>query len=763
MGKMALPAALTWLAAVAWVFAGPLFAGRVLFFRDVSVTYFPDFVFVAGALREGVWPLWHPAADGGAPFLMAYPVHLLLLLAAGPKVTLALSPALHVLLAMAGTGVLARRLGVGPAGAALSGAVFGLSGFMIGSVLYPIFLAAAWAPLAIALFLALVEAPTPRRVAALAVALAVQVSTLGAAAVVQTGLAALVLVPARPSRRAVLASLGAMVLAAVLAAPVLLGSVALLEGTARGQGFEAGVGLSYSAPPGVLMEAVLPRFLGDPHTFSDVGFWGQPLFPGGTPFFLSLYLGPLVLLLAARNGGRDPRLWILVALGVLLSLGAHGPLAPVLEALLQTMRGPVKFFLLTTLGLALLAGRGLDRAERGSPPGRGLLLVPGLLVLALALWAWMVPSAVAAGWAVLVPEAASPRALDVIARQWPHELAVTGALTVGLGLALLLGGGRRVALAGLLVVLDLLRVNGGLSPSAEARFYDLLPQVGALVEEARPEGRFRWFSYGVAHSLPLTWDPAVARQGSDVWLFYLDRQSLLARAHVLEGLEGVFDVDRMGLAPEGSTLAVAETRPERYPEIHERLREANVRWVLAFHPLPEDLVRLRGQAGLPGVREVLRLYEVRRPLPRAFWTRRTTEAGAEPEPEVGYERLDPHTVRLTASTPPGFIVVLDGYHPDWEAEDRSGPVRVQRALGRYQALPTPGGERVVTLRYRPAWLPVALALAALGGVALALLVRREAPVSPLTSAGTARAILSRRVRKATENRTDGTRTELDSV
>ena len=104
MGKRALAAAVTWLAAVAWVFAGPLFAGRVLYYRDVSVTYFPDFVFVAGALHEGVWPLWHPGADGGAPFLMAYPVHLLLLLAGGPAAALALSPALHVLLAMVGDG-----------------------------------------------------------------------------------------------------------------------------------------------------------------------------------------------------------------------------------------------------------------------------------------------------------------------------------------------------------------------------------------------------------------------------------------------------------------------------------------------------------------------------------------------------------------------------------------------------------------------------------------------------------------------------------
>jgi hypothetical protein len=728
MGKLALPAALTWLAAVAWVFAGPLFAGRVLYYRDVGVTYFPDYVFVASALRDGLWPLWHPGADGGAPFLMAYPVDLLLLLLLGAKATLALSPALHVLLAMVGMGALARRLGIGPAGAVLSGAVFGLSGFMLGSVLYPTFLAAAWAPLALALFLALAEEPAPRRVAALALVLALQVSTLGAAIVLQTGLAALVLLPSRPGRRLAAATSAAVGLAALLAAPVLLGALSLLEGTARGRGFGADVALSYSAPLPVLLEAVLPRFLGSPLTFSDVGFWGQPFFPGGTPFFLSLYVGPLVLLLAARTGRREIRLWVLVALGVLSSLGAHGPLGPVLGLLLHPLRGPVKFFLLATLGLSLLAGRGLDRSGPGSVPRRVLLLVPGLVLLALALWTGTAPGSLAGGLDWLVPEDVRPLALHVIAGQWPRELAVTGALALGVGLALI-AGSRWVAVAGLLVVLDLLRVNGGLSPSAESKFYDLLPQVEALVEPARREGPFRWFSYGVAHSPPLTWDPEVARQNSDVWLFYLDRQSLLARTHVLDGLEGAFDVDRMGLAPEGSTLTLAEARPERYREIHGRLRGANVRWVLAFHALPEDLVRLRGEADLPGVREPLRLYELRDPWPRAFWAPARDSEASPPgrgraKATVRYERLDPHTVRLTASTPPGVIVVLDGHHPDWRAEDRSGPVPVLRGAGRRQVLPTPGGEREITLRYCPGWTRLGLALAALALVGLGALARR---------------------------------------
>ena len=70
-------------------------------------------------------------------------------------------------------------------------------------------------------------------------------------------------------------------------------------------------------------------------------------------------------------------------------------------------------------------------------------------------------------------------------------------------------------------------------------------------------------------------------------------------------------------------------------------------------------------------------------------------SGRGDRPAVGRATspMDAHTVRVSAPTPPGFVVVLDGHHPDWTAEDRVGPVPVLRRLGRYRALPTPGGER----------------------------------------------------------------------
>lgn len=713
------------MAAVAWVFAGPLFAARVLYYRDVSVFYYPDFVFVARSLEGGVWPLWHHQADAGAPYVMAYPVHLLLLLAAGARATLAISPPLHILLAMGGAAALARRLGASPLGAAVSGGVFGLSGYMLGAVLFPVFHGAAWAPLVVERFLALVAVPSPRRVAGLALVLAVQAATVGAEAVVATALFALALVPRWPGRRAALATGRSLLLAAALAAPLLFGMAAVLSGSARGRGFAPEVGLSYSTPWPALLEGVLPRFFGDPHTFSDVGYWGQPFYPNGSPYFLSLYLGPVVLALAARAGWRGRgRLWGLAVLGVLISLGVHGPLGPFLAPLMGPLRGVVKFSLLTTLAVALLAGFGVE-PKRGEGSSRSWLqLVPGLLLLALALAAATAPSSLSAALAPLIPAAAGPLARHVIASSWPLDLAVTGAVALCAGLALARGG-RLAALAGLLAILDLLRVNGELNPSADRAFYDLRPPVARAVAAARSEGLFRWFSYGVAHSPPLSWNAAVASRNSDVWLFYLDRQALMPRTNVLDGLEGAFDIDRQGLAPEGSTLAVAEASPALFRQHYDRLRLANVRWVLSFHPLPEDLVSRRDEIRFGEVREPLLLQQLRDPLPRAFWVPRLDGPPGSSRLPVAYERVDPHTVVLRASTPPGFLVVLDGHHPDWKAEDRSAPVPLQVAFGRYQAIPTRGGEAVVTLRYRPAWRALAVGLFGIGGLAVLWLALRR--------------------------------------
>jgi hypothetical protein len=478
-----------------------------------------------------------------------------------------------------------------------------------------------------------------------------------------------------------------------------------------------------------------------------------------------------VLLLAGQARGQR-RLWALAVAGVVLSLGQYGPLGLLPGCWSSPFRGPQKLFFLTHAAVALLAGFGLERCI-GSGGRRGrrlLLLLPGMALIALVVGLRTHPEAIRHAAVQVVPPLADPRGLVAARELWPGTWLPAGVLALGAGLALARGGvWARPAAA--LAVLDLLIANGAVNPLAPSAFYDLRPDVAALVRPVTTEGTFRWFSYGVAYTPGLAFEPVMSRAASDVWLYYLDRQSLLPSTPALDGLPAAFGVDPTGWGPEGATLRVEEMTPERFPDHERRLRLANVRWVLSFRRLPEDLAAVRGEVKLPEVRSPLALHELRSFLPRAFWV---PHADVDPDParrrarledpvfdprsvvllsempppvaaaessstraggpvRVDYEQVDAHTIRVSASTPPGFLVVLDGFHPDWRAEGQSGPVPLQQADGRYRALPTPGGERVFTLRYEPRWRGAALALAGLAAAAcLGLAARRSAFVSDFT-------------------------------
>ena len=604
---------------VAWVFAGALFQGQVFFFRDVSVHYYPNYVFLERSLGQGVWPLWNPTSDAGAPFLMTDPVDLLLVGLLGAERALRFGSALHLAIAMAGASRLAAVLGMGRWGVWSAGLFYGLSGYVLSTAnLLQLFHAAAWAPWVLAAALRLWEAPHPRRIAALALLGAVQACTLGAEIVLQTALFGVVLIARGLDRRRLSSLAGAGLMAACLAAPALLGVRALVEGTPRAGGLPPDQSFAFSLRPMVLLDAVLPKFFGDVHTFSEQGYWGQPFFPSGFPYLLSLYCGPGMLWLAWRSRGAPfrKRLVVLCGLGVVLSLGSHGPFAGLLEPLMRYFRTPAKFLFMSDLAVCLLAAWGLERATRGESRPKALAVVPAMVLLAvpLLLRSWPdLPGRLLGGW---VPEMQDPRARFVIATAWPGALGVTGVLLLG---AVLAARSRALApLAGLLVGLDLLLVNGSVNPTTAPHFYALRPEVATLVDGTRAEGAFRWFAYGAGNVPALRWSKDVARLNSDVWLYYVDRQALLPRAHVLDGLEGAFDEERAGWEPRDSTLPARERLPERYRQHHARLRLANVRYVLSFRPLPEDLVRLRGRATLPEIEEPLCLYELKDPLPRAF-------------------------------------------------------------------------------------------------------------------------------------------------
>ena len=152
---------------VAWTFSGTLFSGLVLYFRDIACYYYPNAVFLERSLAQGVWPLWNPTSDAGAPFLAVDAVDLALVGLSGVSGALRFGLSLHQLIAMAGASWLAAGLGLGAWGIWAAGLFYGLSGYFLSTVnLFELNHATAWAPWVVAALVRLWSEPGPRRVAA---------------------------------------------------------------------------------------------------------------------------------------------------------------------------------------------------------------------------------------------------------------------------------------------------------------------------------------------------------------------------------------------------------------------------------------------------------------------------------------------------------------------------------------------------------------------------------------------------------------------
>lgn len=701
---------------VVWLF-GPSLAGeRVLFFRDLSSAFVPDYAFLHSALAVGTWPLYNPLVDGGSPCLFAYPFDLLLVAAFGPLGPLRFGVPLHLVLGMCGVTALASRRGLGPQGAWLTGAVYGLSGVVLSLVnLLPLLHAAAWAPWILVALLDLVAVPSGRARARLALVTALAFSTLGADILLQTLIVAVVLVPGadRLKRWTFLPLVQVGALALLLSAPVMGGGMALLRGSARAAGFSAREALGYSLRGPAVLDVLLPRFFGDVHALTDAGYFGQPFFTQGYPYLLSLYLGPLVLVLALL-GVRDLRAPTLVLLSLLLAMGEQGPFGPLLAGAL--VRFPVKFLWMGTLVVALLAGAGLERAPALRRSARAALGLVGTAILGLATASVLAPGrivALLAGW-LGTGDGAAP----VVAQHWPASFLLPGALALAAALALRWREGT--LLVGALAACDLLAGNARVNTFTSPRFYELRPEIAAAVAEARREGPFRWFSYGVGDSDAVRLQPTLR---GDVWLFALDRQSLFPRTQAIDGLEGIFDADRTGWAPRGASLGGGERRPRAFRSIHPRLQDENVRFVMSFDELPGDLVTVRAEMTLPETLGPLRLYELRDPQPRAFLLPPGEGMPLPPAASIRYERKGPHAVRLRVSGPPGRVVVRDPWRPELRAEALGRPLELE-SQGRHFAIDTPGGEQEIVVRFRPRWPLPTVVLSLLGGL-LALATSRD--------------------------------------
>lgn len=383
--------------AVAVLFLLPLIpevlGTRRLIFRDAQITHWPWRRVAMAALGSGSVPFLNGSASGGQPLLanpnasLLYPT-VLLELVLPPDSAFNLHYLLHVLWAFFGTLALARRIGLERGPAFVSGVAFAFSGMMLSyaSAFLNSVAAAAWMPWCASAGIDLVRAGERRRllraVAATAIAFGLQLlagePALSLLTLLVTAFLALGDVFAtgggRASRR--LGRLGAGglaagILAAMLAAALLLPLSGVLPLTYRGQHLYSEK--AFGASPFALWRAIewlFPRFNGDPGALAAGAHWQYALHSGELVYIWCVTLGVIPLLMVAIAGTRKDfwerrALWLAggSVVSLLFALGSSLPLYRVLFALpfARRLRYPIKFYLVVTLCVALLAGLAAEK------------------------------------------------------------------------------------------------------------------------------------------------------------------------------------------------------------------------------------------------------------------------------------------------------------------------------------------------------------------------------------------------------------------
>ena len=491
--------------AVVILFALPLISeimgAQRLVFRDAQITHWPWRRMATASLAAGEVPFVNAAASGGQPLLanpnavLLYPTFLLERVLP-PSSAFNLHYLLHVLWAFFGARRLGRALGLADHGAFLAGVAFAFSGMMLsyGSAFMNSIAAASWLPWCAAAILALERArglaDASRAAAAAGLALGMQLLAGEPAISLLTGvfggalalLRALAAPPGEKGRGVLTLAAGgaaAIAIALLFAAPLLLPLGEVFRLTYRGQHLfsERAFGAAAFTPERAI-EWILPRFGGDPGTLGGGANWLVSVAGRELVYIWAVTFGfvPLLLLLA---GAITPGFWnrrsaALAAGGVLallLSFGFALPLYRLVYAItfLRKLRYPIKFYLLATLCVALLAGlaaESLARRRSGSGANdsrrsarREAAAAVVLLLLLAAAWFLAAPGGALERWAApyVAQLSENPGAFLAAFRSAVRGDVLVGGVAVLAALLALGRGGREPGyLLGLMTLLSAL-------------------------------------------------------------------------------------------------------------------------------------------------------------------------------------------------------------------------------------------------------------------------------------------------------------------
>ncbi len=387
-----------------------VFGLETFYFRDYEMFGYPLAFYHREAFWHGEIPLWNPYNDCGLPFLAQwntltlYPPSLLYLLLPLPW-SLGVFCLGHLFLAGVGMYFLAHRWTGNRLAAAVAGAVFAFNGLTWHALMWPNDIAAlGWMPWVV---LAVEGAWSKGGRALVWGALAAAIQMLAGApeviALTWVMVGALWLMQfatGEVSRvRMVLRTGLVVLLVAGLAAAQLLPFFELLAHSHRNDSYGSS---AWAMPATGLANYLVPLF----HCVAT----HQGVYMQNGQYWTSSYyvgVGAVALGLLGVWRVRERRVWLLgllVVLSLLMALGDHGGLYPVLKKLVPQMgfiRFPIKFVVLATFALPLLAAYGVAgwrRLPAQDAPSEwkrltGLTAALTGLIIVILFCAWKFPGA----------------------------------------------------------------------------------------------------------------------------------------------------------------------------------------------------------------------------------------------------------------------------------------------------------------------------------------------------------------------------------
>jgi len=525
------------------------------------------------------------------------------------------------------------------------------------------------------------------------------------------------------------------------------------------------------------IEWLLPRFGGDPGTLGGGANWLASVAGRNLVYIWAVSFGLVPLWLVAagalRRGFWNRRSTALAAGGLLtllLSFGFALPLYQLVYAVtfLRKLRYPIKFYLLTTLCMALLAGMASEALARRRARAAGesswsrefAVAVVFLLVLAGA-WFVAAPGGSLDRWAG--PDVAkisdSPAAFLAAFRSAVRGDVLVGALALLLALLVLRRGSREPGyLLGFVTLLSALVFGLPLFVNAREKELARPPALAARVGNS---GRL-YVSPALPSfemsSLPVDTPGSLPRSGKTARVIL---EQLVAGTASEFGARYLFEND-----PDGSygffNRVATEAADASTPVERDRLiRLYGGRWALAEEGEEHPLFRPITGMSVAGRRLVL--YENPSPLAELRWAgrawSRASLSGAldlarserfQPETDVTFRSAsdaDPsgppsaasvavesigadHAAAAVEAAGPGHLIFSRTFFPAWKARVDGEPARVTVANARDLAVEVPAGRHRVEIAYdrgpfrRGVAIQAAAFLAALG-VAVAARPRRS--------------------------------------